>query len=148
MCCTIGSIGDAFTHQQLFDLTPALERGECVDVLQKKVLALHRARLRQYFQCFRRPANLVQPRNQRGESFIGKFGGSLVKLCQARRVSESLHSIRNILIGRGLDPAAHEFQVPAACDKGGHQDDFQARLLLPSGSSCVRPQLVPEWRLE
>ena len=32
------------------------------------------------------------------ERFIGKFGGSLVKLCQARRVSKALHSVGDVLI--------------------------------------------------
>ena len=35
-----------FAHQQIFDFTPALERGERVDVLKEKVLPLYRARLR------------------------------------------------------------------------------------------------------
>src|SRR5262245_54841273 len=47
-----------------------------------------------------------------------------------------------------LDPAERELQVPAVCGLGVHQDDFQERRLLRSGSSSVRLELVQEWRLE
>src|SRR5258708_33097301 len=63
-----------------------------------KVLALYGTRLRQHFQCFRWPANLVQPRSQRGERFIGEFRASLVSLCETRCLSKALHSIGNVLI--------------------------------------------------
>ena len=58
--------------QEVFDFIPALERRERVEVLQEKILPLDRARLRQHFQCLCGPANLVQPRSQGDERFIGK----------------------------------------------------------------------------
>src|SRR6266550_4795155 len=45
--------------QYVFDFIPALERSERVEVMSEKVLPLYCARLRQHFQCFRRPTNLV-----------------------------------------------------------------------------------------
>src|SRR5436309_833228 len=33
-----------------------------------------------------------------------------------------------------LDPCARALQVPGACEKAAHRDDFQERPLLPSGS--------------
>src|SRR5439155_17986922 len=46
----------------------------------------------------------------------------------------------------GLDRAGHELQVPGACDKAGHQDDFRARPPPPSGSLSVRLELTAKWQ--
>src|SRR6266566_4899249 len=46
-----------FTHQQIFDFTPALQSSERVDVQEKKILPLDGVRLRQHFQCFCGPAD-------------------------------------------------------------------------------------------
>ena len=90
-----------FAQEQIFDFTPALERGERVHVLKEEVLPLYCARLRQHFQCLRRPANFVQPPSQGEERFIGQVRAALVTLCQTRGVSEALHSIGNVLVREG-----------------------------------------------
>jgi len=60
-----------FAGQRILEVIPALERCERVEVMHRKVLTLYGTRLRQYFQCFCRPANLIQPCSQRGERFVG-----------------------------------------------------------------------------
>src|SRR5947208_8296754 len=90
-----------FAQEQIFDFTPALQSSERVRVLKEEVLPLYRVCLRQHFQCFRRPANLVQPSSQRDKSFIGQLCAALVSLCQTRGVSETLHCIGNVLVSQG-----------------------------------------------
>jgi len=60
-----------FAGQHILEVIPALERCERIEVMHRKVLTLYGTRLRQYFQCFCRPANLIQPCSQRGERFVG-----------------------------------------------------------------------------
>src|SRR2546421_249522 len=71
----------------------------------------------------------------------GKFAPNALRFCNA-----PLHRRRTDL--SGLDPAEREVQVPAVCEPGVHQDDFQGRLPRPAGSSSLRLERVPEWRLE
>src|SRR4029077_14339178 len=77
--------GETFADQQVFDVTPALARRQRVDVLQKKVLTLPRARLRQYVQSYCGSANLVEPCSQGEKRFVVA-------------ISKAMHSIGNVLI--------------------------------------------------
>ena len=86
-----------FAAEQLFDGVPALERPKRIQIWKEKVLALHRMRLRQHFQRFRGPADLVQPRSERCERLIVA-------------VSEALYRIRNELIDQDWILSRTNFQ--------------------------------------
>ena len=96
-----------FAAQQLFDGVPALERPKRIQIWKEKVLPLHGMCLRQYFQCFRGPADLVQPRSKRCERLIVAVSEALYRVCnelirQDRILSRTNFQRQELVIKPGI----------------------------------------------